>query len=69
MNKLDLKSFDAQDLSVNEMSTIDGGRFIGDFFFLSKVADVIVDSIGYSMNNPEPGWNSTSFGHYGGARP
>ncbi len=33
MNKLDLKSFDAQDLSVNEMSTIDGGRFIGDFFF------------------------------------
>ncbi|WP_153846615.1 hypothetical protein [Sphingobacterium sp.] len=38
-------------------------------FFLSKVADLIVDSIGYSMNNPEPGWNSTSFGHYGGARP
>ncbi|QQT31949.1 hypothetical protein I6I99_05105 [Sphingobacterium multivorum] len=68
MNKLDLKSFGAQDLSVNEMSTIDGGGFIGDFF-LGKVADLIVDSIGYSMNNPEPGWNSTPFGHYGGARP
>ncbi len=45
MNKLDLKSFNAQDLSVNEMPTIDGGRFIGDFF-LGKVADLIVDSIG-----------------------
>jgi hypothetical protein len=33
MNKLDLKSFDAQDLSVNEVSTIDGVRFFGDFYF------------------------------------
>ncbi|MFU1857269.1 hypothetical protein ACK8HY_09650 [Sphingobacterium sp. NGMCC 1.201703] len=68
MNNLDLKSFGAQDLSVNEMTRIDGGGFVGDYL-IGKAVDLLVDSIVYSFNNPEPGWNSTPFGHYGGARP
>ncbi|WP_156169494.1 hypothetical protein [Sphingobacterium sp. IITKGP-BTPF85] len=38
-------------------------------FFLAKAVDIVIDSIMYSINNPEPGWNSTNYGHYGGARP
>ena len=38
-------------------------------FFLAKAVDIVIYSIMYSINNPEPGWNSTNYGHYGGARP
>ncbi|GAA0882978.1 MULTISPECIES: hypothetical protein [Sphingobacterium] len=68
MNTLDLKGFGVQEMDAKEMEVIDGGGFVGDFI-LGKAVDLLLDSIGYSMNNPEPGWNSTPFGHYGGARP
>ncbi|KKX46440.1 MULTISPECIES: hypothetical protein [Sphingobacterium] len=68
MNNLELKSMGVQELDTNEMVNLDGGGFLEDFF-LGKAVDIVIDSIMYSINNPEPGWNSTNYGHYGGARP
>lgn len=68
MNNLELKSIGVQELDTNEMVNLDGGGFF-EGYFAGEALSLVWESIKYSISNPEPGWNSTNYGHYGGARP
>lgn len=68
MTNLDLKKMGLQELNAKEMIEFEGSGFWSDFL-LGKAVDLIVDTLVHVKDNPGSGWDSTMFGHYGGARP
>lgn len=67
MNNLNVTKFNVQELETKELVELEGGIAI---WLLEKLGGHLLSEF---MNDPKQftssGWDSTPYGHYGGARP
>lgn len=61
-----LENLNLQELSFEEQVNTDGGWKKALYKAVATVAEMIISDPGRTMSN---GWDSTPYGHYGGARP